>query len=190
MSLPFPPAVGRPCVAFVVEGRPIGKGRPRSSIRYRDLRKLGPKLLAATQRGGTPLATIVRQHLFIHVHTDDQTEAFERRVAAAAYAAAFGQEKPRPPFKVTVTVVHERPKRLDRHPDQGRLLVDKAVRPDLVNVVAAVWDGLQRGPTGDPGQGLVRDDARIVQGVSSKLYAAVGEGPRVEVVLEGAGAGL
>lgn len=167
---------------FTVPGRPKSKGRPRLQIGIRNPSSAFPLRIL------TPGAwrALVKASTFPHVHTDSQTAAYEAQIAASAWRAwnQIGRPELVAPYAVRVLVLHPRPKRLGEGPQTttGRV----KVKPDLNNVVSAVFDALQAPcvlPGGGDGPGLIGDDSQIVHLDARKAYAAHGEDPQVVVEL-------
>lgn len=130
-----------PVLSFIVPGEAVPKGRPRFFLRAGRVRVITP----------------------------EKTIAYEKRVAAAARAAAkalggwtVGQ---RVPLAVDVVSVHERPQRLFRVADEGRR-APKTTKPDVDNVAKSVLDGLQRAQ-------LFQDDAQVSSVTCTKFWAKI-----------------
>lgn len=113
-----------------------------------------------------------------HAYTPPRTREFEKAVGALA-RVAWGAHPPLCGYvRLEVTQVEKRPKRPSPPLPSGRVWCNKGGQhPDLSNVVKAIEDALQ-------GVAFL-DDCIVVELSASKVYAARGEGPCVEVrVLE------
>ncbi len=142
-------------LSFVVEHRPIGKGRPRFVKTRQGMRAVTPK----------------------------PTRDFEEVVADAALVAlkAAGLKAPATPngpVSISLRAVHRRPSRPDadhpcRQTDERVRAPGGGGRPDLDNVIKAVLDALNGV--------LWRDDAQVVQIMAEGWFAARGEDACVEV---------
>lgn len=117
-------------------------------------------------------------------------EAYQAAILtlATAHARRQGWRHTGEPLALGVVAVHRRPRQpRPGHPCHGHdgrawLLKD----PDLSNIIKAVEDALQ-GPQGrgKRGQGVITDDNVIVRYLDPvQVYAAVGEAPHLEVVLQ------
>lgn len=104
-------------LAFIVPGKPVGKGRPR--------------FVKASGRSYTPPATV----------------AYEQAVAIAGRFARQDAKFTEPlsgPLVLWVTAVFPRPKRLMRKKDPAERMPHIS-SPDLDNIVKAIGDGLIKG---------------------------------------------
>ena len=133
-------------LSFVVPGQPQGKGRPRVG-------KVGP-----------------HARLF----TPQKTVAYEGLVAHAAQQAMAGAPLIDGPVRVQLVIDCQIPaswsQKKQRHALEG--LVMPTTKPDVDNVVKAIFDGLN---------GVAwRDDVQVIELFASKRYAAV---PCVKVFL-------
>lgn len=99
---------------FLVEGRPVGKGRPRFST-----------------IGGHPVA-----------YTPKETKAYEAKVRTA-YLERGGKYLDTP-VRVTVTAVFAVPKRVSKRDAQDMLdgLILPEIKPDADNIIKVVLDAL------------------------------------------------
>lgn len=140
-----------------IPGQPVGKGRPRASIRGR----------------GTPNA-------FIAMHTPEKTATWEA-TAAWHLRGQWGERAPLDrPIAVTVWAVGRRPKAaipkpraLAKRPElAGRQW--RPTKPDVDNVVKAALDALVNA-------GVIRDDVLVVDVRGLSLWAALSEGPHVVI---------
>lgn len=112
---------------------------------------------------GRPRFVRVPRGQFVRAYTPERTLAFEERIAF--YARKAAKKIPLPldiPLCCRVRIFFPMPKK-------KRPVMDR--RPDLENVVKAIWDGLEKG-------GIVKDDARFVELWCRKDYA---DEPRAEV---------
>jgi len=177
---------------FVVAAKPHGKDRPRTELRFRALHGLASALAAASRGGRKAQVKVLKTYVFAHFHTTEATDRFETLVAGSAHVARGWARKrnqalPEAPYEVEIVAVMPRPQRVRGEGRQPCGAVQ--VKPDINNVLAAVLDGLQRGPMGGKREkggrppGVIVDDALVQRVVASKVYAAEGEAPCVEVVL-------
>lgn len=134
---------------------------------------------------GEPVAKgrprVVRRGGFARAITPEKTRTWEAN-AAAQLAEAWGDRPPiDEPVNVAVVAVKSRPKRLLRRKDpDGRMY--RETKPDLDNVIKAAADALVAA-------GVLRDDTLMVSPDGSRsLFAARGEGPRVEITVGPPGA--
>lgn len=143
-----------------IPGAPVGKGRPR-----------------LTTRGG-----------FARAYTPKPTLTWEAG-AAMVLRSAWGKAPHDGPVRVTVDAVASRPKAMlpremggsapkSRPPPVGRCW--RTTKPDVDNVAKATLDALVQA-------GVIRDDVQVVELVARSLYAALDEGPCVEVTVSEAG---
>lgn len=121
---------------------------------------------------GRPRVALVGGHA--RAYTPAKTASWEQ--TAAQVAALQWRGAPHEgPVHLWVQAVASRPQRLLRKRDpEGRLL--RPGKPDLDNVVKAVADALVKA-------GVLRDDVLVTTITARSLYAAKGEGPRVEIRL-------
>lgn len=137
-------------VAFVVPGDPQGKGRARAGI----------------VRG------------VVRMHTPAKTVAYELRISQAA-AHAMGSARPlEGPCGVEIEIVMAVPPSWSKK-RQGAALEGQELptkRPDMDNVVKAIYDGMNAV--------VWRDDAQACRLVVDKRYGAV-PGVRVRVAVCG-----
>lgn len=171
---------------------------------FRSLTGLVGQLVAAGRnKQGKPwrdaLIVVLKAHTWIGVHPDPESEAFEMLVAGTAHVA-FGHAKragrplPQAPYEIEILIVLERPAYRKDDPEERVYIGAKQVKPDTNNVLAAILDGLQRGPMGEkrekggPPPGVIVDDS-LVQRIAGadKVFGAVGEKGSVEVVLRSRG---
>lgn len=134
-------------VRFVIDGDPVGKGRPRVVL-----------------RAGHP-----------HAYTPAPTAAWEAKAAWLARNAWSARPPHDGAVSLDVLAVASRPKRLLRRCDPDDRMW-RTSKPDGDNVLKAVADALVNA-------GVLRDDVLVVDWRVRCLYAARGEGPRVEVAL-------
>ena len=138
-----------------IPGDPVGKGRPRVAV-----------------RGG-----------FARAYTPAKTAGWEGGASMVVRAAWAGQEPYGGAVRVEVDAVSRRPKALlpksaggsapaSRPPAPGRCW--RPTKPDADNVLKAALDVLVKA-------GVLRDDVQAVEVVARSLYAALAEGPCVEV---------
>ncbi|MFM2089550.1 MAG: hypothetical protein RLZZ127_39 [Planctomycetota bacterium] len=102
-----------------IPGIPIGKGRPRSSLRR-------------SAAGGT----------FIHHHTPEKTQRWESMAAVFIRARAQGMRFDGP-LELSYVAVFPRPQRLmaKKHGD-GR--IPHTAKPDIDNIAKALMDAMQK----------------------------------------------
>jgi Holliday junction resolvase RusA-like endonuclease len=145
-------------LTLFVPGEPVGKGRPRASV-----------------RAGRP-----------HLRTPNRTRDYEALVATLArpHARQQGWTHAGEPVALQVTVVHRRPKRPPKghpcHGHDGRAWF--VSRPDLSNVIKAIEDGLEGGGA------LSDDSCVVQYHEPVQVYGAVGEAVGVHVRLTMLGA--
>ena len=140
-----------------IPGQPVGKGRPRASIRG----------------FGTPKAHIA-------MHTPQKTATWEASAAWALRGEWRGQPPIDRPVAVTVWAVGVRPKseipsarKLATAPElAGRLW--RPTKPDVDNVIKAALDALVNA-------GVLRDDVLVVDVRGLSLWASLTEGPSVAI---------
>lgn len=166
-------------LTFVLEGRPVSKGRPRTRIGIKTPARPFPLQLT----NPASWRSLVKASTWAQIHPDPKSAAYESAVQGAAWRAWNRQGKPKltGPYRIDVVVVLARPKRLKEGP---RCWLDSKAKPDVNNVCAAIFDALQAPcvlPGGGDGPGLIDDDARVCWQVARKCYAASDEGPRIEV---------
>lgn len=120
---------------------------------------------------GVPVAKgrprVVKRGRFVRAFTPAKTVEFEDRVAAASREAALALLDSGPidrPLSCSIWLYFQKPESRKKQAHMDR-------RPDLENVVKAIWDGMERG-------GVVKDDARFVELHAWKRYDLT---PRVEV---------
>ena len=113
-------------------------------------------------------------------YTPDKTVRYENLVAMSCPPQSSIAEGP---VCVTISAYFPRPKRLcARSLRTGKLLhsdehaVEHASRPDLDNVIKAVLDGLSTA-------GIWKDDAQVYSIIAEKYYCAIGDQPRVTVLI-------
>ena len=141
-------------LAFVVPGKPHGKGRPRASL-----------------RGGT-----------MRMYTDAKTLAYEDRVAFYSTQAMGDKDGPmHGPLRVFIVAYRQRPQKPGRNHEcrSGRLLEGDGHRlctskPDADNIAKSVLDGCNQA-------GVWLDDVQVADLNVVKLWCAEGETPRTEV---------
>lgn len=132
---------------FSLSGLPRGKGRPR-----------------ATVRGG-----------FARVYSDPKTRKYERSIGTIAMAAMVGRPPLQGPLSVSLRFRMPIPKSETKAVRAAMAAGEVAHvgRPDLDNMVKAIFDGLN---------GVVfADDAQIVRSFSTKVYS---DKPGVDVRVE------
>ncbi|MFY1054686.1 RusA family crossover junction endodeoxyribonuclease [Ectopseudomonas khazarica] len=139
-------------VSFVVPGEPVGKGRPRLSTR----------------------------HGFARMHSTDKTIAYEGLIAHAAQQVMAGRDLIEGPVMVELHIALSIPQSMSKKRKAlaaaGDLFPTK--KPDMDNVIKAIYDGLN---------GVVwKDDVQVVDahvrkrfgdtpGVSVRVVPLVGE---------------
>ena len=140
-----------------IPGQPVGKGRPRASIRG----------------FGTPKA-------HIHMRTPEKTATWEATAAWHLRGKWAGKAPLDQPVAVTVWAVGQRPKAeipgprtLAKHPELANRLW-RPTKPDIDNVVKAALDALVNA-------GVIRDDVLVVDVRGLSLWAALSEGPQVVI---------
>jgi len=111
---------------------------------------------------------------FVRTYTPAKTARWEDGAAQVMASRWHGAPLDCPVGLLVVAVV-ARPKNLRRKKDPPQR-IPCTTRPDFDNYAKAAADALQRA-------GVVRDDAVIWSGTARKFYAALDEGPRVEVEL-------
>jgi Holliday junction resolvase RusA-like endonuclease len=114
-------------------------------------------------------------------YKDEATEEYMGRAIFAMRAAPHGAPIDRP-WTCSITCLVRRPKALipkararTPQPDAGPF--PAPCKPDLDNVAKCILDSLVQA-------GIVADDRACVRLSMWKLYVAVGDSPRVEVVVE------
>lgn len=122
---------------------------------------------------GRPRASHIAGH--IRMRTPKKTKSYEAFVALCARDAGVPIEAG-VPIIVTLTAVCRRPQRLCRKRDPVHRL-PCLTKPDIDNVCKAVVDGIVLG-------GAIADDKDVIHLVATKMYAAIGEDPHVEVTIK------
>jgi Holliday junction resolvase RusA-like endonuclease len=136
-----------------INGPPIGKGRPRAFV-------------VGGSRPGSPAR--------VRAYTPEKTRSWERD-AAWIMAEEWTSDAPYDgPVRVTVVAVAARPKRLMRKRDPDGT-VWRCSKPDGDNVLKAVADAMVLAR-------VIDDDVQIVDARVLSVYAAKGDGPRVDVL--------
>lgn len=127
---------------------------------------------------GRPRVVNVAGHA--RAFTPDDTAAWEARILTIAQAK-WGRRPPHEaPVNIAVRAVKGRPKYMCkpayiRKHGAGRQL--RTTKPDLDNTEKAIYDALVAA-------GVLDDDTYVVSHDGSRqLYAAVGEAPRVEIII-------
>jgi len=146
-----------------IPGQPVGKGRPRASIRG----------------FGTARAHIA-------MHTPKKTATWEASAEWALRGAWLGRESLNHPVAVTVWAVGRRPqsqvpsdRKLAAHPELG-LRMWRPTKPDVDNVIKAALDALVNA-------GVLRDDVLVVDVRGLSLWASIAEGPKVVIEVRDVG---
>ncbi|WP_137279246.1 RusA family crossover junction endodeoxyribonuclease [Pseudomonas rhizoryzae] len=134
-------------VEFVVPGKPIGKGRPRAVTRKRRDKSTGQL--------GTYTAHI----------TPARTEAYEESIARAGEIAMAGRDLiPHPvmvELQILLPIPQSKSKKWKAQAVAGQVF--PTTKPDMDNVIKAIYDGLN---------GVVwRDDVQVVDAIVRKRYA-------------------
>ena len=144
-----------------IPGEPVAKGRPKASV-----------------WAGR-----------VHMRTPEKTATWEAGASMLMRNAWGGQAPLAVPVVVEVQAVASRPMAMlpkamggsapaSRPPPEDRCW--RQTKPDGDNVIKAVADALVKA-------GVLRDDVHVVRWVVESRYAALGEGPAVEVVVRGVG---
>ena len=116
----------------------------------------------------------VRVGNYVRTYTPKRSAEWQAE-AATVFAAGWSRPPLDEPVRVVLVAVMPRPKRLLRKSDPvGRIIC--TTKPDVDNVAKAGLDALTKA-------GVIRDDAFVARLFVEKTYAAVEEGPRVEVTL-------
>lgn len=123
------------------------------------------------------IAKFMAGYYFLSIRPDKVGAEYEQDTCQAAWLAEVKRRRLQgapiwlePPYQVDMTMVMQRPKRLGVGIRQH---TDKAVRPDINNVYSALLDGLQLDHAGGKdGRGIIVDDAYVVLGTMSKVYAS------------------
>lgn len=140
-----------------IPGEPVAKGRPKASV-----------------WAGR-----------VHMRTPERTATWEAGASMLLRNAWAGRAPLAEPVVVEVQALASRPKAMlpkamggsapaSRPPPEGRCW--RQTKPDGDNVLKAVADALVKA-------GVLRDDVHVVRWVVESRYAALGEGPAVEVVM-------
>lgn len=135
-------------ISFYVPGKPVGKGRARSTPLMRD----GKPVIGA---GGRPIIT--------H-NTPDKTVNFENLVGYHGQQAMQGRALYQGPMKLTLLIDFEVPKSWSQKKRIAALsgAVVPAKKPDCSNILKAIEDALN--------QVVYVDDVQIVRGWFDKRY--------------------
>jgi len=107
-----------------------------------------------------------------HTYTPKRTRDWEKMAVVSMRAQNATLQALDEPLRVECRFVFSRPKATPKRASSARL--PKPTRPDLDNLVKAVLDAGSKA-------GLYTDDARVVETLASKWYAAVGETAHVEL---------
>ena len=124
-------------IVFTVPGQPVGKGRPKTAV-----------------RGGK----------FAHMYTPEKTVNYEGLVSMAGKEAMCGQIPMTGPLLVTLEIVLQVPASWSKKKQAAALegIVLPTKKPDLDNVIKAIFDGLN---------GVCyMDDVQIVESHQRKIY--------------------
>jgi Holliday junction resolvase RusA-like endonuclease len=134
-------------ITFTIPGAPVGKGRPR----------------------------IARRGRFTSMYTPEKTASYESLVKLAGFEAMAGRELMLGPVSVRLDVCCPIPASWSGK-KQDRAIKDELrpiTKPDLDNVVKAIFDGLN---------GVVwKDDCQVVSATVEKNYS---HAPRVVVSIQ------
>ena len=108
------------------------------------------------------------------VFTPKRTREWERLAGLAIAAQIGGLNAFDEPLRGECRFIFSRPKNTPKKAPSGR--IPKTTRPDLDNLVKALLDAGSQA-------GLYVDDARVVETLASKWFAAVDEEPHVELTV-------
>ena len=137
-------------IVFVVPGKAVGKGRPRSSI--------------LRGRGGKPILSAGQP--IIHHHTPENTANYENLVKVSAMPAMQGRALLEGAVETEITVFIEPPKSWSKKKTEQALsgLIRPTKKPDIDNLIKAIYDALN---------GVVWvDDSQVTDTTVRKRYSA------------------
>jgi len=110
----------------------------------------------------------------VHGVTPDRTRNWEA-VAVEVFACHWDGAPTKDPVRLDIVAVFPRPRKYTRKKDPPTRIANPC-RPDADNCAKSVMDAMQKA-------GVIRDDSQACAVSITKLYAAIGEGPRVEVTM-------
>jgi Holliday junction resolvase RusA-like endonuclease len=139
------------CIEFFIPGQPVAKARARTAPIYR---KDGSVVTSANGR------------VVMSSYTPEKTEAYENRVAAAAYEAMAGIAPWASPVAIDLTIGVAVPASWSEKKRRAcyAQLIGATKKPDMDNIEKAVIDGMNAI--------VFDDDCRVVQKSTLKQYAA------------------
>lgn len=151
-------------IAFSVGGRPIGKGRPRTTARV-------------VFQNGKPLAVVT-------IHTPAETRKAEKVVREAARSAMAGRAPFTGPVRLTVVAIFEPPASWPKVIRAAALRgeVYHTSVPDADNIEKLICDGLNPEKKGAPF--CLMDDSQAAEVIIRKRY---GRPERVDVEVRALG---